>query len=142
RLADRGLDADRQPGFTRDPLDEVEHLVGVPERAVRRRADAVAILRDAADLGDLAADLRARQDAAKTRLGALTELDFDRPDLRATRHRLRQPRHAEAAVRLAASEVPGADLPDEIAALQVMRGDAALSGALQAAGNLCAAVQR
>ena len=98
RIADGGLDADRQTGFAGDRLDEIEHLVGVPERAVRGRADAVAVHRDAADLGDLAGDLRPRQHAADARLRALTELDLDRANLRCARDRVLQPRHAEAPV--------------------------------------------
>ena len=55
RIADGGLDPDRKAGFAGDQLDEIEHLVGVPECAVRGRADAIAIHRNATDLGDFTA---------------------------------------------------------------------------------------
>src|SRR6185503_20240881 len=51
-------------------------------------------------------------------------------------------RHAEAAIWLAAAEVPRADLPHEITALQVVRRNAALSCALQATRNLAASIER
>jgi hypothetical protein len=47
RIADGGLDADGKACFAGDSLDEVEHLVGVPEGAVNGRADAVAVHRNA-----------------------------------------------------------------------------------------------
>ena len=53
RIADGGLDPDRKACFAGDRLDEIEHLVGVPECAVRGRADAIAVHRNATDLGDL-----------------------------------------------------------------------------------------
>ena len=52
RIAHGGLDPDWKACFARDRLDEIEHLVGVPECAVRGRADAIAVHRNAADLGD------------------------------------------------------------------------------------------
>ena len=98
RVADGGLDADRQPGFIGNRLDEVEHLVSVPERAVRGRADTVAIGRHTSDLGDLRGDLGAREQAADTRLGALTEFDLDRANLWRACDDVFQPRHAEVAI--------------------------------------------
>ena len=89
-----------------------------------------------------AADLRARQQPADTRLCALTQLDLDRANLRRARDRVLQSRHAEATVRFATTEVPGADLPHQIAALQVVRRHAAFARALQATGNLAAAIER
>ena len=49
---------------------------------------------------------------------------------------------AEAPLSVAAPEVPGAELPDEVAAVEVVRGDAALAGALPAARERRAAVDR
>ena len=69
---------------------------------------------DAARLRNLRADLRLRQQAAGTRLGALTQFDLDRANLRTPRDGLLQPRQAEAAVGLTAAEVAGADLPDQV----------------------------
>ena len=112
-VADRRLDADRQPGGRRDGLDEIKQCVRSPEGAVRGGAGAVPIARDAAGLRDLRADLRPRQQAAGAGLGALTQFDLDRANLRTPRDGLLQPRHAEAAVGLTAAEVAGADLPNQ-----------------------------
>ena len=59
------------------------------------------------------------QQAAQTGLGALAELDLDGPDRRARRGGL-EPLHAERAVLVAAAEVGGADLEDQVAALPVV----------------------
>src|SRR3954470_2559666 len=82
RVADRGLDPDGKSRFTGNRLDEIEHLVGVPERAVPGRADAIAIHADPANVGDLPGDLGARQQPADARFGALTQFDLDGPNLR------------------------------------------------------------
>ena len=81
-LPDGGLDADRQPGLGGEQLDEVEQAVLVGERGVPRRAGAVLAHRDAADLGDLLGHLRRGQQPAEAGLGALGELDLDRPHRR------------------------------------------------------------
>ena len=74
------------PVSRRDRLDEIEQRVGVAERPVRRRADAVAIQ----GMPRMAAiswrDLAPGQHAADAWLGALTELDLDRADLRVRAH--------------------------------------------------------
>src|SRR5204862_3717356 len=81
------------------------------------------------------------QDPARARLRALRELDLDRHDLVAG-DVLPELLEAEAAVGLAAAEVARADLPDEVAAVPVVRRDPALARALPAAGDLGAAVER
>ena len=65
--------------------------------------------------------LRLRQQTAEARFRALTQLDLDRANLGTPLDGLFQPRHAEAAVGVTAAKVPGAKLPDEIPALQVIR---------------------
>ena len=72
RIADSGLDSHRKTCFSRDPLDEIEHLVGIAECAVRGWADAIAVHRHAPNLGDFTGDLRAGQQSANARLCALT----------------------------------------------------------------------
>ena len=57
--------------------------IGVRERAVAGRRDAVHAHRHAARLGDLGRHLRARQHAAVAGLGALAELELDHLHLRA-----------------------------------------------------------
>ena len=136
------FDADRQPGGRRDGLDEIKQCVRGPEGAVRGGAGAVPIARDAAGLRDLRADLRPRQQAAGAGLGALTQFDLDRANLRTPRDGLLQPRHAEAAVGLTAAEVAGADLPDQVPSVEVIWRDAPFAGVVQAAGDLRPAVER
>src|SRR5690554_2636389 len=99
------------------------------------RAHAIAVHRYPADVGDLAGDLRFRQKAADTGLGPLAEFDFDRADLRRTCDGLLQTRHAEAPVWFTAAEVTGPDLPDQIAAIQMMRRHTAFTSALQTSGD-------
>src|SRR3954470_15741064 len=85
RIADRGLDPDGKSRFTGNRLDEVEHLIGVAERAVPGRADAIAIHADPANLGDFPGDLGARRHPANAGFGALTQLELDSPNLRRAR---------------------------------------------------------
>src|SRR5262249_2769410 len=107
-----------------------------------RGTDTVAIARDAANRGDLGADLRLRQQSADARLRALTQLDFNRADLGALRDPILESSHAEAAVELAATEVARTHLPDEIAAMEMMARDAALARVLPTPGELGAEIQR
>ena len=113
----------------------------LPKARVPRRADAVAPRLDAADRRDLRRHLRRRQHPAEARLRALRELDLDRAHRRAG-DRLLQVLQREAPLRVAAAEVAGADLEDQLAAVAVVRREPALAGALQAAGEPAALVER
>src|SRR5690606_18020714 len=140
-FADRRLDADGQTGRLGDALHEVEELRDVAEFAVRRGADAVEALPHAARVRDVRRDLHAREHAAAPGLGPLAQLDLDGTD-RAARARLDEALQAELAVLVARAEVAGAELIDQLAAVQVMPRDAALPGVVQPAGEPHAAVQR
>src|SRR5262245_37200147 len=77
-----------------------------------------------------------------TGLGALTELDLDHLDLRVGRVR-DELCLVEAAVLVAAAEVAGRDLPDQVAAMHAMIGaDRALACVVRETALLRAAVQR
>src|SRR5262249_20955033 len=106
---------------------------------MRARADACLPHRDTADPGGLPGHLVGRGQAAEAGLGALAELYLDGPDVRRG-ELLEEALHAEAPAVVAAAEVAGADLPDEFAAVAVVRGDPALAGVLHAARDLRAAV--
>ncbi len=140
RFADGGLDADRKAGFRRQQFDEVEHAVDVGERSVPRGASAVLPHRDAADRRDFGGDLRRRQQAAETRLGALAQLDLNRLD-GAARDHLSESFKVETAFGVPRAEVGRPQLADQIAAVQMMRRDAAFAGVVKAAGDLGAAVK-
>ncbi len=95
-----------------------------------RRRHAVVPHRHAAGGRDFRAHLGRRQHAAVARLGALRELDFDHLHRRLARV-LHEPLLAEAAPLVAATEVAGADLPDQVAAVfQVVRGNGAFAGVM------------
>ena len=88
------------------------------------------------------ADLGRRQYAAVARLGALAQLELDHLDLRIGRGR-GEALGREAAVRVAAAEIAGADLPDDVAAVfAVVGAEAALAGVMREAAELGALVQR
>jgi hypothetical protein len=139
-VADRGLDAHRQPRPVGEQLDPVEHAVDVAELGVPRGADAVDALGDAAGLGDLGRDLLAGQVPAEARLRALAELDLDRAHGPAG-HDVLEPGEVEAAGGVAAAEVGRADLQHELAAVAVVAGQPALAGVVQAARHRRAAVE-
>src|SRR5690606_670360 len=114
-----GLDPDGQACLRGNRLDEIEHLVRIPERAVCGRADAVAVHGNAANLGDFSGDLGPRQQPADAGLCALTQLDLDSANLRRPRDGVLELRHAEAPIGFSAAEVTGAHLPDQVTALKV-----------------------
>ena len=95
----------------------------------------------AAAARDLRVHLRRGHEAADPGLRALRQLDLQRPHRRA-RNRLEQVLEVEAPGRVAAAEVPGPDLEDQVAAVAVVVGDAALAGVLQARRHRRAAVER
>src|SRR5699024_7340378 len=112
-VADRRLDTDREARRVRDPFDEVEHRVDVVELAVPGGAGAVPALGGAAGLGDLPADLRPGEHATEAGLRSLAELDLD-GSYRRRRHDLDELVEVEPAVLVAAAEVRGPDLEDQV----------------------------
>ena len=108
--------------------NEMHHLDRRRETRMGRRRDAVAAHRYAAGRGDLRRDFRRRQHAAMAGLGALAHLELDHLDL-VERSGLREVLRRECAVGVACTEIAGADLPDEVAAVLAMIGaQAALAG--------------
>jgi len=71
----------------------------------------------------------------------LAELHFDGAQLRRRRDDLREPFEAERAVGVPAAEVPGADLPYELAAVEMVTCQPAFTGGLQASRQRGAPVQ-
>ena len=82
-----------------------------------------------------------REQAAEAGLGALGELDLDRPHGH-VRDPLQQALEREAAGLVAAAEVARPDLVDQLAAVAVRRRESALARVVQAAGQRGAAVER
>ena len=89
------------------------------EGVVARWAEAVMSFGNASDRGDLGSDLRSREHAAHTRLGALAQLQLDRAN-RVRGDHLFELVQAELAGCVAAAEVSGADLPDQITVTATM----------------------
>ena len=139
-LAHRRLDAHRPTGGVGDGLDQLEHGVDVVEGRVGRRALAVDPDGDAPGLGDLGGDLGAGQQAPDARLGPLGELDLDGAD-RVLLAQVDQPGEVEATPIVAAPEVGGADLEDEVGTVEVVDRDTALSGVVPRVGGGRPAVQ-
>ena len=107
-----------------------------------RRGNAVLPHRHPAGLRDLAAHFGGRQYAAVAGLGALAQFELDHLDL-IVRGRLREFVGAEAAVGIAAAEITGADLPDDVAAhLAVIPAEPALPRVMREAAALGAAIER
>ena len=125
-----------RPVSRRDQLDELDQPVDVGERGVCGWADAVLADRYAANgPRSLGSHLDAGEQSSESRLGALGQLDLDRAHRRLL-HTLAQPLEAEAALRVAAAEVPSADLEDQLSAVAMRAREAALTRVLQAAGEL------
>ncbi len=98
--------------------------------------------RHAARLCDLGRDLGGGQHAAMPRLGALAQLDLDQLDLFVL-GLLGEAFGVERAVVVAAAEIAGPDLVDQIAAaLAVIAADPALAGVMGKAAHLGTLVQR
>src|SRR5829696_3962347 len=106
-----------------------------------RRADAILPHRDAPRGGDLRRHLRCRQQTAEARFGALRELDLDCPHRR-RRDDVFEALEIEATVLIATSEVRGADLEHEIAAVTMMGRQAALTGVVRATSEGGSTVER
>src|SRR5690606_9957331 len=117
------------------------HAVDVVELRVPGRAGAVPAQRDAPYRRDLGGDLGLGEHAAQPRLGALAELDLDGTHRRRGDEVL-EPGQVERAALVAAAEVGGADLEDQLATVPVVPRDAALAGVVQGTGHRAAAVDR
>ena len=136
-LKPAGLPPDKPP----HRRDELHHLDRGREGGVARRRDAVLARRHAADRRDLGRDLGAGQHAAMAGLGALAQLELDHLDLLVAAT-AREVLGREAAVEIAAAEIAGADLPDDVAAHLAMIGaEAAFAGIMREAALLGAGVQ-
>nr|WP_244332519.1 hypothetical protein [Gordonia polyisoprenivorans] len=107
--------------------DEADQLTRRRERRVCGRTHALLSLRHTAIAGDLGGHLRRRQDAADTRLGTLAQFDVDGLDT-VVGGFLRERVGIEMPVGGAGSEVAGADLPDDVGALEVKRRQTTFAG--------------
>ncbi len=120
-LADRRLDADRQPGRRGQRLDELD------ERCPRRRRRVWRLGRlavdpdgDAADRGDLRRHLRSGQHPTETGLRPLGELDLDRPHRSAVDRRRASRSSENRPVVVTTAEVGGPDLQDQVPTVAVV----------------------
>ena len=84
--------------------------------------------------GNLGRHLGRRQDPAETGLGALTQLDLQRPHGCAG-NEFSEPVQAEPALFVTAAEVCGSDLEDQVATSAMVWRDPALAGVVQTAGK-------
>ena len=142
-MADAQLESGRlAAGQPAHFADEGHHFQRRRKRLVPRRRDAILVHGHATDLGDLFRNLRRRQHAAMTGLGALADLELHHLDLIGGGHP-RELFRIERAVAVAAAEISGADLPDQVAAVLLVIGtDAALAGIMRKAALFGAGVQR
>jgi hypothetical protein len=127
---DRGLDSDGQTRGSGYRLDELQQLIHVVEGRVSGRTLAGHPHGNAADRSYLGGDLRSRENTPESRLRPLTQLDLDGPN-RGGGDRFDKSIQIERAIRIPATEIPGPDLPNEIAAIPVMVGDSTLTCRLQ-----------
>ena len=143
QFSDRRLDADRQAGSVRDLLDDSRACSSMSRNAV---------CRDGARRSPYPAGCPGSRAISALILapGRSPPRPGLAPWLSLTRSRARAPERTrstnrveiEVAPLVAAAEVAGADLEDEIAALAVVVGEAALAGVVQQVGELGAAVER
>src|SRR3981081_923476 len=122
--------------------DEGHHFQRRRKCPVRGRRDAVLAHADASDLGNFLGDLGGRKDATVSGLGALTDLELDHLDL-IVGGDAREFFRIERAVAVAATEISGTDLPNQITAVLAMIGtDTALAGVMREAALFGTRVQR
>src|SRR3954470_12323681 len=142
-MADAQLEAGRFAAGELPHLgDELHHANWRREGTVRGRRDAILTHGDAADLRDLLRDLCCRQHAAMAGLGALADLELDHLDLVLGRD-AGECLRIEAAVEMTATEIAGADLPDDVAAHLAMVGaEAALARVMREAALPGAGIER
>jgi hypothetical protein len=141
QVSDRGLHADGQAGGRCDLLDELGHATHVVERMVRVGADAVVARPNSADRRDLGRHLFPGQHAPFAGLGALRELDLNSAHRRVA-NGLEQLVEREVALEIAAAEIPGANLVDDVSSVPMVRRQAALAGVVVTAGLQRSAVER
>ena len=103
------------------PAYKMHHVDRRRERGMPRWRNTVDVHRYAARSGDFRIDLCRREYAAMAWLGALAKLQFDHFHLFAL-CRLFEFLGAKSAVRIAAAEVSGSDLPNNVAAVFSMIG--------------------
>ena len=141
-MADAQLEAGRlAAGQPAHLADELNHLDRRRERLVIGRRDAVLAHRHTANPRNLFRHFRRRQHAAVAGLGALADLQFDHLDLRVGGAR-RELLRVEGAVLVAATEIAGADFPDQVAAHFLVIGtEAALAGVMGEVALLRAGVE-
>ena len=121
--------------------DELQQAHRGIERAVPCRRDAVDAHRHAARRGNFRADLGGGQHAAVTGFGALRQLDLDHLHLRIAGV-VAEPLEVEATMLIAATEVPRADLPRQVATeFAVVGRNRALARIVIEAAKLRALVQ-
>ena len=142
RVADAQLEtgglATGQPSQS---VDELHHLNRCLEGAVVGRADAVHTHGHAARCGDFRRHLGAWQHPTVAGFGALAELELDHLDLR-VQCVGGEALFAEAAVVVAATEVAGADFPDQVTAVHpVVLADRTFSGVVGKVAAFGAAVE-
>jgi len=108
---------------------------------VPRRTPAVLPDGDPAGPSDLGGDLHTKQQSAESRSCALGELHLDGPH-GCTGDLVDEPGQRERPVGLPATDVPGAHLHHEIAAVAVVQRDPALAGVLVAVDERSGPVER
>src|ERR1700730_2841037 len=138
KLESGGLAARQPPHLG----DEGHHFQRRRKRPMGRRRNAVLAHGDASDLGNFLGHLGGGKHAAMSRLGALADLEFDHLDLIVASD-AREFLRIERAIAVAATEISGTDLPDQIAAVLAMIGaDTALAGVMREIALLGARIER
>ena len=140
-LADRRFNADRQSARLGQILDEIEHAVDIAEHRMSGRAGAINSHRDAPRGGDLAGDLGFGEHPAQTGLRPLAEFDLDSPHW-VGGHHVEKLLLVESALAVAGAKVTRPQLPDQIAALEMVLGNTPLAGVVHATSQLTTAVDR
>ncbi len=135
QLEPHGLSACKLP----QPGDELDQTPWAGKGLVPRRREHRLARWYAPDLCDLGCHLDRREDPAVPGLGPLGQFEFDHAD-GLSRGLVLEHLRVELAVRGAAAEVAGTDLPYDVTALLVMGAVPALTGILVEAGELGAFV--
>lgn len=134
QVADRGLDPDGQSRRVSDHLDPIEHAVDIVELRGAQRACAVDASLDTPYVGDLSRDLDTGKQTTQTGFGALAQLDLDCPNRRRSDD-VQQPIEVETTFGIAATEIAGPDLQNQVAALTMVFGQSAFTRVVQHPGH-------